>query len=80
MSDIYKEFYNKVKHNLTKNEISILESKNISKASIKPGYYSKAKPVYRMYFEQLKDNIESIKWNDKNGFRVWEKEKYNGSH
>ena len=35
------------------------------KSSIKPGYYSKAKPVYRGYFEQLKDNLSSIKWNDK---------------
>ncbi|RLF30017.1 MAG: hypothetical protein DRN14_01015 [Thermoplasmata archaeon] len=36
----------------------------IKKATIKPGYYSKAKPYYRGYFQELEDELKSIKWTE----------------
>jgi len=35
----------------------------IKKAKIKPGYYSKSKPYYRGYFQELAEELKSIGWD-----------------
>ena len=64
-SDVYKEFWDKVKEYLTNDEINSLTGNTQKKADIKPGYYSNSKPVYRGYFEELEDNLKSIGWDKK---------------
>lgn len=59
--ETYKDFLDKLKKYISDDEISILIEK---KSSIKPGYYSTAKPVYRMYFNELEDNLKSIHWDE----------------
>jgi len=41
------------------------EIEAIEKTSLKPGYYSKAKPYYRMYLNEIEDNIKAIGWDEK---------------
>ena len=70
-SQSYKDFWNDIKEKLSQSEIEALTgdlspagiSGLENKMAVKPNYYSLAKPVYRMYFEQLQDNLKSVKWD-----------------
>lgn len=63
-SEAYEILWNEVRKRLTKDEIEILTSDEISKAhKLKPGWYSEAKPYYRFFLEELEDELKSIGWD-----------------
>lgn len=58
-SKIYEEFWNEVRHELTKQEIEILEK------ALTLDYYSVYKPKYRFFEKDLDEQLESVGWNQK---------------
>lgn len=65
-SKAYQILWNEAKKHLTQDEITILlEEQEKTKSTIKPSYYSLAKPYYRMYFDSLDEGLKNAKWDDK---------------
>lgn len=58
-SGSYSLLWEEVKQYLSPDEIEILEEKS----RVKKGYYSKAKPYYRFFIEEIDEELENIKWN-----------------